>query len=39
VLASVVCENMLGFEGAIQRVYIGSNELSEVPMGVGSSDE
>jgi hypothetical protein len=33
VLASVVCERMLGFEGAVQRVYIGSSELSEVPMG------
>jgi hypothetical protein len=31
VLVSVVCQSMLGFEGAVQRVYIGSCELSEVP--------
>jgi hypothetical protein len=33
VLVPVVCERMLGLEGAVQRVYIGPNELSEVPMG------
>jgi hypothetical protein len=32
VVASVVFESELGFEGTVQRVYIDLSELLEVPM-------